>query len=100
MIYEHLNTVNRFCKFVVRVHCTDKILQTVNVNLFSGNAVIPKTSSQSRMTENLSVFEFSLDKFDMDCLNNLYKKAGPNGYRIYLCSEFKHSPFYPFPSEV
>ncbi|XP_063677031.1 uncharacterized protein LOC134813272 [Bolinopsis microptera] len=65
-----------------------------------GNAVIPKSSSQSRITENFNVLGFSLDSTDMGCLNKLHKKAGPYGYRVYLCPDFKHSPLYPFPSEI
>ncbi|KAL5264802.1 hypothetical protein ACHWQZ_G005762 [Mnemiopsis leidyi] len=61
-----------------------------------GNAVIVKSGKLSRMKENLDVFQFSLDSSDMDCLHNLYKKAGPNGYRAFDFRTYSHSPYFPF----
>ena len=68
--------------------------------LLSGNAVIPKSVTPSRIEENLNVFGFSLDSSDMDTLNNLYKKVGPKGYRVCSCLQWKHSPEFPFASEL
>lgn len=65
-----------------------------------GNAVIPKSVTPSRIEENLNVFGFSLDAADVETLNNLYKKVGPKGWRTCAVPHYKHSPFFPFASEM
>ncbi|KAL5264803.1 hypothetical protein ACHWQZ_G005763 [Mnemiopsis leidyi] len=68
----------------------------VRYQIDKGNAVIPKSVTPSRIEENLNVFRFSLDAGDMETLNNLYKKVGPEGFRTCGAPQWKHSPKYPF----
>ena len=46
------------------------------------------------------MFSFSLDAADMETMNNLYKKVGPKGWRTCGVPHYKHSPFFPFASEM
>ena len=71
-------------------------IRFILIHNFSGNAVLAKSGKLSRMKENLDIFQFSLDSIDMECLNNLYKKVGPNGYRAFDFRTYSHSPYFPF----
>jgi len=72
----------------------------IRYQIDKGNAVIPKSVTPSRIEENLKVFSFSLDAADMETMNNLYKKVGPKGWRTCAVPHYKHSPFFPFASEM
>ena len=40
-------------------------------NIQLGNIVIPKSTSRERIEENIDIFDFEIDKKDMDRIENL-----------------------------
>jgi len=62
-----------------------------------GNAVIPKSVSEHRITENLSVGDFSLSTVEVDTINHITDRVR---YRTCSVLHFKDSPYYPFPEEL
>jgi len=59
-----------------------------------GFAVIPKSVTPSRISENRNVFDFSLSKQDLDTLNSLDRK-----FRYCLLSRDKLHKYWPFAIE-
>lgn len=62
-----------------------------------GNAVIPKSVSEHRITENLSVGDFSLSPAEVDTISHITDRVR---YRTCNVLHFKDSPYYPFPEEL
>jgi len=62
-----------------------------------GNAVIPKSVSEHRLTENLSVGDFSLSEEEVETINHITDRVK---YRTCRVLHFKDSPYYPFPEEL
>lgn len=63
----------------------------LNYLISLGISVIPKSSNPKRINENFDVFDFTLDKEDVEYLDSLNRNM-----RICFFSEFKDHPHYPF----
>ncbi|XP_014256014.1 aldose reductase-like isoform X1 [Cimex lectularius] len=57
-----------------------------------GNVVIPKSVNKSRIQQNFDVFDFQLNKDDMDQLNDLNRKDG----RLLVLAHIADHKYYPF----